>query len=63
MAEIKKFECRKCGWNIDAPKDGVDLLMDVFFACSVCKDCLGQGTLIRLSRSGSGDGSLIRLAR
>lgn len=39
MAEIKKFECRKCGWNIDAPKDGVDLLMDGLFACFVCKDC------------------------
>ena len=39
MAEIKKFKCKKCGWSIEAPKDGADFLMDGLLACFVCGDC------------------------
>jgi hypothetical protein len=39
MAELKKFKCKKCGWSIEAPKDGADFLMDGLLACFVCGDC------------------------
>jgi len=39
MAEIKKIKCKKCGWSIEAPKDGADFLMDGLLACFVCGDC------------------------
>lgn len=39
MAELKLYKCRQCGWIIEAPSEGADVLMDggmVYFICNEC---------------------------
>lgn len=39
MAELFLYKCKKCGWEIEAPSEGKDILMDSILACYVCHDC------------------------
>lgn len=39
MADLNLYVCRGCGWNIEAPPEGFDLLMDGGLAYFVCQDC------------------------
>ena len=39
MAELRLYKCKKCGWSIEAPKDGSDILMDGLLVCFVCNHC------------------------
>ena len=39
MAELHLYKCKKCGWEIESPKDGTDILMFGGIASFICKDC------------------------
>ena len=39
MAGLHLYKCKKCGWEIEAPKNGTDLLMRGGLAYFICKDC------------------------
>ena len=39
MAELRLFKCKNCGWSIEAPNDGADMMMDSILAYYVCNDC------------------------
>lgn len=39
MAELRFYKCKKCGWSIEAPKEGSDFLMDGLLAYYQCHDC------------------------
>ena len=39
MAELHLYKCKQCGWEIEAPSEGTDMLMDSIMACYVCHDC------------------------
>ena len=39
MAELRLYKCKKCGWEIEAPNEGTDFLMDGLLAYYVCHDC------------------------
>ena len=41
MAELHLYKCKKCGWEVEAPSEGADILMDSIMACYVCHDSLG----------------------
>ena len=39
MAELHLYKCKKCGWEVESPSEGADMLMDSIMACYVCHDC------------------------
>lgn len=39
MAELHLYKCKKCGWEIESPSEGTDLLMCGGLAYYICKDC------------------------
>lgn len=39
MAELHLYKCKKCGWEVEAPSESTDMLMDSIMACYVCHDC------------------------
>lgn len=39
MAEYLLYKCKKCGWEIAAPSEGADMLMDSIVAYFLCHDC------------------------
>jgi DNA-directed RNA polymerase subunit RPC12/RpoP len=39
MAELHLYKCKKCGWEVEAPSEGADMLMFSIMACYVCRDC------------------------
>ena len=39
MAKLQSYECKKCGWSINVPKEGKDLLMFGRMFYYKCKDC------------------------
>lgn len=39
MAEHLLYICKNCGWEIAAPSEGSDMLMDSIVAYFVCHDC------------------------
>ena len=39
MSEYLLYKCKKCGWEIAAPSDGSDMVMESIVAYFVCHDC------------------------
>lgn len=39
MAKLYLYECNRCGWEIAAPSEGSDMLMDSIVEYFVCHDC------------------------
>lgn len=39
MADLNLYKCKKCGWSIEAPKNGGDIVMDGIVMCFICYDC------------------------
>ena len=39
MAEFNIYKCKRCGWSIEAPRNGGDVVMDGIIACFICYDC------------------------
>lgn len=39
VAELNLYKCKKCGWEIEAPSEGADILMDGGIAYFICNNC------------------------